>query len=132
MTDPGASPGTDAEPMIAVPARLAPLAALLVEYAAKEIAQRTGTRSALRDLPELQAILLPAAASARGRVTSTMEPRARPEELTTAQAADVMGVSERRVREHARTARLIARKVAARDWLIDADSARDYARGGTR
>ncbi len=38
-----------------------------------------------------------------------------------------MGISERRVRHHAATGRLIARK-DGRDWLIDSDSARDYRR----
>ena len=48
---------TDPEQAIPFPLRLAPLAAFLVELAAKEITQRGGTRSAMRDLPELQAIL---------------------------------------------------------------------------
>jgi excisionase family DNA binding protein len=112
---------------VPLPARLAPLAALLVKYGAKEIAQRGGARSAMRDLPELEAILAAAAASARGTPQRTMELRAPDTEMTTAQAAAVMGVSERRVREHARTGRVNSRK-AGRDWLISADSARSYRR----
>lgn len=111
---------------VAVPLDLAPLAAFLVELGAREIVQRGGTRSAMRDLPRLQAILRPAAASARGTPARTMEPRSRPEELTTAQAAELMRISARRVRELARKGRIVSRKVAGRDWLIDAGSARNW------
>jgi len=82
----------------------------------------------MQDLPELQAILRAAAASARGTPARTMEPRSQPEELTTSHAASVMGVSPRRVRELARTGRIVSRKVAGRDWLIDAGGARSYRR----
>jgi hypothetical protein len=54
-----------------------------------------------------------------------MEPRARPGELTSSQAASEMGISARRVRELARTRRIVSRK-AGRDWLIDAGSARSW------
>lgn len=120
--------GADAGDTIAIPVGLAPLAALLVELGAREVRQRGGTRSAMPRLGELEAILRTAAASARGTPSRTMEPRSRPEELTTAQAADLMGVSARRVRELARTGRIVSRKVAGRDWLIDAGSARSYRR----
>ena len=119
-------PGT--QDTITIPLHLVPLAALLVELGAREITQRGGTRSAMRDLPELQAILRAATASARGSPPRTIEPQARPEEPTTAQAAEVMGISTRRVRELARTSRVISRKVSGRDWLIDAGTARSYRR----
>jgi hypothetical protein len=120
MTAPQGAGGT-----VAIPVGLAPLAAFLVELGARDITQRGGTRSAMRDLPELQAILRAAAASARGTPAGTMEPPGRAEELTSDQAADVMGISARRVRELARTRRIVSRK-AGRDWLIDAGSARSW------
>lgn len=116
----------DTAKTVAVPLDLAPLAAFLVELGAREIVQRGGTRSAMRDLPRLEAVLRQAAASARGTPARTMEPKGRPEELTTAQAAELMGISGRRVRELARKRRIVSRKVAGRDWLIDAGSARSW------
>jgi excisionase family DNA binding protein len=120
---------TDAANTVAVPLNLAPLAALLVELGAREITQRGGARSAMQGLPQLEAILRDAAAAAGARATParTLELRPKPEELTTVQAAAVMGISASRVREHAKTGRIIARKVG-RDWLIDAGSARSYRR----
>lgn len=120
-------PAPDGGDTVPLPARLAPLAALLVKFGAKEITQRGGSRSAMRDLPELEAVLSAAAASACGRPARIMVPRLPEKEMTTAQAAPVMGVSEHRVRELARTGRLITRK-AGRDWLVSADSARAYRR----
>jgi hypothetical protein len=117
-------PGAAAE-VAALPVRLASLAALLVELGAKHVTAVGGTRSAMRDLPELQRVLGAAVASASGCPPRTMEPQSRPAELTTSEAAALMGISARRVRHHARNGRLIARK-RARDWLIDAASARDY------
>jgi excisionase family DNA binding protein len=113
---------------VAVPLNLAPLAALLVELGAREITQRGGSRSAMQGLPQLEAILRTAVASAHGTPAPTIELRSQPEELTTDQAAELMGISARRVRELARTGRIVSRKVAARDWLIDAGSARSYRR----
>ena len=132
MTGSGASAGASTvrpgpEQAIPLPLRLAPLAAFLVELAAKEITQRGGTRSAMRDLPELEAILRAPATGARATPARTMGSRQKPEELTTVQAAPLMGISASRVREHAKTGRIIARKVG-RDWLIDAGSARSYGR----
>jgi hypothetical protein len=74
----------------------------------------------------LRKILAAAKASASGRPIATLEPQARPS-CTTHQAAAVMGISERRVRHHAATGRLIARK-QGRDWVIDRQSAADYLR----
>jgi excisionase family DNA binding protein len=119
-------PGEGAGATVAIPLGLAPLAALLVELGAREITQRGGARSAMQGLPQLEAILRAAAASARGTPARTMEPQGRPEELTTAQAAELMGISARRVRELARKRRIVSRKVAGRDWLIDAGSARSW------
>jgi excisionase family DNA binding protein len=125
-----APPGTG--DTVAIPVGLAPLAAFLVELGAREITQRGGSRSAMQGLPQLEAILRAAAAStasaARGIPAARMSPGAqgRPEELTTSQAADAMGVSARRVRELARTGRIVSRKIAGRDWLIDAGSARSW------
>lgn len=117
----------DPEQAIPLPLRLAPLAAFLVELAAKEITQRGGARSAMRDLPELESILRAPTAGASATPARTMGPPPRPEELTTVQAAALMGISASRVREHAKTGRIIARKVG-RDWLIDAGGARSYRR----
>jgi excisionase family DNA binding protein len=115
--------------MLTVPLHLAPLAALLVELGAREIEQRGGSRAVMQDLPELEAILRAAAASsAYGRPADRMPREARRAELTTSQAAMVIGISAHRVRELARNGRLVARKVAGRDWLIDAGSARSYRR----
>jgi hypothetical protein len=113
---------------VALPVRLALLAGFLVEYAAKEITERGGSRSAMPGLPELQAVLRDATASARGCPPRTIVPKARPAELTTSEAAALMGISARRVRHHASTGRLIARR-NTRDWLIDAASASDYRKG---
>ena len=76
----------DPEQAIPLPLRLAPLAAFLVELAAKEITQRGGTRSAMRDLPELEAILRAPATGASATPAGTMGPPPKPEELTTVQA----------------------------------------------
>jgi hypothetical protein len=110
---------------VTIPADLAPLAAFLVELGARQITEQGGTRSAMPRLGELQAILRDAAASARGTPARTMELRAQPEELTSSQAASEMGISARRVRELARTRRIVSRKTG-RDWLIDAGSARSW------
>ena len=112
---------------VSIPVSLVPLAALLVELGAREIEQRGGSRAVMQDLPELEAILRAAAASsARGRPPARIQVKARRAELTTSQAAAVMGISAHRVRELARNGRLIGRKVAGRDWLLDPDSVRGY------
>lgn len=111
---------------VAIPAALAPLAAFLVELGARQVAQQGGSRSVMPRLGELQQILREAAASARGRTTVMLREQTRRPELTTAQAAVLTGLSAHRVRELARTGRLIGRKVANRDWLLDLDSVRGY------
>jgi excisionase family DNA binding protein len=79
------------------------------------------------DLPGLHKILAAARASASGRPPAILGSQARTPDTTTGEAARVMGISERRVRQLAAAGRLIARK-RGRDWLIDRQSAEDYRR----
>jgi hypothetical protein len=118
-----------ADPGLVVPAYLAALNAYLVEFAVREISSRSGGMPRMADIGELRALLrsgAASAASAAGTPPRIMDPQP-PRELTTAQAAAVMEISARRVRYLAAAGGVIARKVAGRDWLVDADSARGYS-----
>ena len=125
------TPGTAAEPAgsAVVPPHLVKLTTLLVQHGVRALCLSNGSLSAIPDLPELLKILRSAAASARGRPSRILDQPAQPQWLTTDEAADLMGISARRVRHHAASGRIIARR-AGRDWQIDADSARSYRRGG--
>jgi hypothetical protein len=71
---------------------------------------------------------LQAAAVARATPSSSLVPR----QLSTAEAALVMGVSPQRVRQLAAQQSIIARKIG-RDWLVDERAAQDWRnrRGAT-
>jgi len=109
-----------------IPPHLVEPAARLIEFGVKYLEMWNGGAPSSRALAALREILDAARATASGRPPVTLEPQARPS-YTTRQAAAVMGISERRVRHHAATGRLIAHK-DGRDWLIDSDSVRDYRR----
>jgi excisionase family DNA binding protein len=111
-----------------IPPHLVRLTVFLVEHAVKDLCLRNGSLSAMPDLPDLLTVLHSAAPSARGRPSRILDQPARARYLTTSEAAAVMQISARRVRHHAASGRIIARR-AGRDWLIDADSARGYRRG---
>lgn len=67
------------------------------------------------------------AASRTADACATPLARVEARQLTTAQAATVMGVSPQRVRQLAARGRIIARKTG-RDWLIDAQAAEGHRR----
>lgn len=102
-----------------IPAHLTILNAGLVEYALKDLRRRNGGLPGMRDLAELREIL---AAAARGNASAQVT------YLTTAQAAAVMGLSARRIRQLAAAGTITAQR-AGRDWLISAASARSYTPG---
>jgi hypothetical protein len=68
-----------------------------------------------------------------GRVPASMEtaPPQGSQWLTTGQAAELAGTSPRQVRRLAGSGRLIGRRHGW-EWMIDADSARDYGKDRAR
>jgi hypothetical protein len=113
-----------------IPPHLVEPAARLIEFGVKYLEMCNGGPPNSRTLASLRKTLDAARASASGRPSVTLEPQARTP-YTTRQAAAVMGISERRVRHHAATGRLIAIR-RGRDWAIDRQSAEDYRRERTR
>lgn len=108
---------------VTVPLELArPLAAVAVLGLA-DYARRNGGPAVVA--PRLQELITALAASASACATPLA--RVGPRQLTTAQAALVMGVSPQRVRQLAAGKRIIASKTG-RDWLVDAQAAEDYGR----
>lgn len=111
-----------------VPAELAGLVDRLVGYGLAVLEQRNGTAPTLAGLEGLRVQLQLAAASSSGRPKRILAvPVAPASELTVAEAAAAAGLSARQVRRLAEGGALIARK-RGRDWLIDADSARNRSR----
>lgn len=111
---------------VVMPPHLAKLAATLIEHGINDLTHRNGGSPAIRHLAELRRAL---AAAASGTPSATLEPRAAVRSYTTAEAASVMRLSQRRVRHLAATGRLIAVR-RGRDWQIDWQSAEDYRRPG--
>lgn len=110
---------------VVIAPHLAKLAAGLIEHGINDLTHRNGASPTIRHLAELRRVL---AAAASGTPSATLEPQARTP-YTTAEAASVMRLSQRRVRHLAATGRLIAVR-RGRDWQIDRQSAEDYRRPG--
>lgn len=74
---------------------------------------------ALAVAAEVTPIALPRSVSAIGPVPGTL---ASAQWVTVGLAADLTGCSERHIRRLAASGQVVARRVGARSWLIDADS----------
>jgi len=107
-----------------LPARLAPLAAYLLDYAVKDIGHRNGGAPKMHDLAELLSTVRAGAASASGRPLCTLAVTA-DRFIPVSEAAVIAGVSERHMRRLARSGALRAVK-RGRDWSIDQDAAHEY------
>ncbi|WP_269858746.1 helix-turn-helix domain-containing protein [Streptomyces sp. RPT161] len=116
----------DELPSVSVPPELAGLVAVLLGYGLDAFASRNGGLPEVPGLNGLRTQLVVAAAAARGTRRRTLIPQAGPtvKYLTSTEAAEVMGLSVRRVRHLAKTGVLRGRK-HGRDWQIDSDSAHD-------
>lgn len=110
-------------PGVVVPAALCRPLAAVAELGLADYARRNGGPAGVA--PRLRELLAALAASASACATPLA--RVEPRQLTTVQAAPVMGVSPQRVRQLAAEKRIIARK-AGRDWLVDAQAAEDYGK----
>jgi excisionase family DNA binding protein len=75
--------------------------------------------------PGYMALLRKLQAAAVARATPSAKVSAEPRQLTTAEAASVMGVSPQRVRQLAADGKIIARK-AGRDWQVEERAAQDW------
>jgi excisionase family DNA binding protein len=116
----------DRQPLT-VPPELSPDALeWLIAAGLRRVDQLGGVAPVFTGLPAFRASLRAAARGGRPKILPVQVPR---EYLTTNQAAEVMAISERRVRELAQNGTIIARK-RGRDWFIDPDAARDYHRRG--
>lgn len=112
---------------VVVPAELTRMVEALIRYGLDGFERRNGVAP---DIPGLNALLVQLRAAAvtasgtRRRIVVSPAGTAG-HNLTSSEAAQVMGISPRRVRGLAKRGDLIARK-RGRDWQIDADSATGY------
>ncbi|MEY2243191.1 helix-turn-helix domain-containing protein [Streptomyces sp. BF23-18] len=92
-------------------------------WAVREVARGAALR--FREVQEVQQ----ACAAATVAVLTPAQPRSqsRPEELTTEQAATILGVTEARVRQLAAAGDIEGRKAARNTWLLSSESVRAYA-----
>lgn len=110
---------------LTVPPELRPeVLALLITKAERDMTRQNGLRPAIAGLDEFLASLRTAAS---GKAAAILPPRTAYEELTTREAAGLMNVTTRRVRQLAQAGVIIARK-QGRDWAVDATAAADYRR----
>lgn len=110
---------------VVVPPELAGLVAVLIGYGLEVFEARNGCSPDVPGLRLMRAQLSAASGSRRRMVVSPAQPSVR--YLTVGEAAEVMGLSRRRVRELAADGVLRGRK-HGRDWQIDSDSAHDRRR----
>ncbi|WP_055491694.1 helix-turn-helix domain-containing protein [Streptomyces sp. TP-A0356] len=110
---------------VVVPLELAGLVAVLLGYGLDVFEARNGGLPALPGLRLLRAQLSAASGTRGRRVVPPVQPAVT--YLTSGEAAKVMGLSARRVRELAADGVLRSRK-SGRDWQIEADSAYDRRR----
>lgn len=114
---------------VVVPPELAGLVDLLLGVGLGTIERRDGALPPTPGLEGLRIQLRVTAAAARGTRQRMVVPTAQPSVtyLTVGEAAEVMGLKPRRVRQLAAAGILIARK-HGRDWQIDSESAHDRRR----
>jgi len=120
----------DATGAAVIPQHLVVFTKAVIDSGVAAMDARNGGLPYRAPLQELRRILDTAVASARGTPPVIMEPPSRAL-YTTDQAAAVMRISARRVRYLAAAGRIRATKSHRDCWLIEADAARDYRRGGT-
>lgn len=110
---------------VMVPPELAGLVAVLLGYGLDAFEARNGGVPDVPGLRLLREQLSAASGTRRRRMVPPVQPAVT--YLTSGEAAQVMGLSARRVRELAADGVLRSRK-SGRDWQIDADSAYDRRR----
>ncbi|MEU5633529.1 helix-turn-helix domain-containing protein [Streptomyces rishiriensis] len=94
--------------------------------------RQVAVQAALRFQDEQEARAAYAAATVTVLTPAQPRSQSRPEELTTEQAATILGVTEARIRQLAAAGAVEGRKAARNIWLISSESVRAYAyrRGG--
>lgn len=96
-----------------------------VRYAV-DVAQRARRRNGLPRLAALDA--LDAAVTPSGHTDTDDEPTGQPDDMTTTEAAALLGISERTARRHAPN---LGGRLTAGRWLLDRQAVAEHLRGLT-